>query len=113
MAEFVASVFGELFTRAEAPRSAWLTIALGLLVTAALWFGVLVVPEALAPFLGPVAVPGVDSAILDPRSTWADKEEYDRVAAKLVDLFVENFTEFAEHVEEGVRQAGPQVSAAA
>ena len=58
----------------------------------------------------PVAVPGVDSAILDPRSTWADKDEYDRTAAKLVDLFVENFAEFAEHVDEGVRQAGPQVA---
>jgi phosphoenolpyruvate carboxykinase (ATP) len=61
----------------------------------------------------PVAVPGVDSAILDPRSTWIDKDEYDRTAAKLVDLFVENFGQFAEHVEEGVRQAGPRVSAAA
>src|SRR4029453_17938607 len=36
----------------------------------------------------PVAVPGVDSSILDPRSTWADKQDYDRTAAKLVDLFV-------------------------
>ena len=61
----------------------------------------------------PVAVPGVDNSILDPRSTWADKEDYDRTATKLVDLFVENFAEFAEHVEEGVRQAGPRVSAAA
>ncbi len=58
----------------------------------------------------PVAVPGVDSSILDPRSTWADKEDYDRTAAKLVDLFIENFAEFAEHVDEGVRQAGPQVT---
>ena len=61
----------------------------------------------------PVAVPGVDSSILDPRSTWADKGEYDRTAAKLVDLFIENFAEFAEHVDEGVRQSGPQVTAAA
>ena len=61
----------------------------------------------------PVAVPGVDTSILDPRSTWADKEEYDRTAAKLVDLFVENFVEFAEHVDEGVRQSGPKVTAAA
>jgi phosphoenolpyruvate carboxykinase (ATP) len=59
----------------------------------------------------PVAVPGVDGAILDPRSTWADKEEYDRTAAKLVDLFVDNFAQFAEHVEEGVKQAGPKVAA--
>ncbi|HXG99454.1 MAG TPA: phosphoenolpyruvate carboxykinase [Sphingomicrobium sp.] len=59
----------------------------------------------------PVAVPGVDSAILDPRSTWADKAEYDRTASKLVDLFITNFTEFESHVEEGVRQAGPKVVA--
>src|SRR5678816_4913093 len=32
----------------------------------------------------PVSVPGVDSGILDPRSTWADKEDYDRTAARLV-----------------------------
>ncbi len=55
----------------------------------------------------PVAVPGVDTSILDPRSTWADKDEYDRTAAKLVDLFVANFAEFAPHVDEGVRQSGP------
>jgi len=58
----------------------------------------------------PVEVPGVDSAILDPRSTWADKDEYDRTAARLVDLFVENFAEFETHVDEGVRQAAPRVA---
>ncbi|HEU4704554.1 MAG TPA: phosphoenolpyruvate carboxykinase (ATP), partial [Sphingomicrobium sp.] len=57
----------------------------------------------------PVEVPGVDSAILDPRGTWTDKQEYDRTAAKLVDLFVANFAEFAPHVDEGVRQSGPLV----
>ena len=56
---------------------------------------------------------GVDSGILDPRSTWADKADYDRTAAKLVDLFIANFAEFADHVEEGVRKSGPKVSAAA
>jgi phosphoenolpyruvate carboxykinase (ATP) len=61
----------------------------------------------------PVAVPGVDNSILDPRTTWTDKADYDRTAARLVDLFVENFAEFAEHVDEGVRQSGPQVTAAA
>jgi phosphoenolpyruvate carboxykinase (ATP) len=55
----------------------------------------------------PVAVPGVDSGILDPRSTWADKDAYDAMAAKLVDLFVANFEQFADHVDEGVRQSGP------
>jgi len=59
----------------------------------------------------PVAVPGVDTAILDPRSTWADKDEYDRTAAKLIDLFVANFAEFEAHVDEGVRQSAPKVAA--
>src|SRR4051794_4625197 len=56
----------------------------------------------------PVAVPGVDSSILDPRNTWTDGDEYDRTAAKLIDLFVENFRQFADQVDEGVRQSGPK-----
>ena len=48
--------------------------------------------------------------LLDPRSTWADKDEYDRTAARLVDLFNENFAEFAAHVDEGVRQAAPRTA---
>jgi phosphoenolpyruvate carboxykinase (ATP) len=58
----------------------------------------------------PVAVEGVDSAILDPRSTWVDKEDYDRTAQKLVQLFVDNFAQFEAHVDEGVRNAAPQAA---
>jgi phosphoenolpyruvate carboxykinase (ATP) len=57
----------------------------------------------------PVSVPGVDQLILDPRGTWANPAEYDAMAAKLVDLFVENFAQFADQVDEGVRQAAPKV----
>jgi phosphoenolpyruvate carboxykinase (ATP) len=57
----------------------------------------------------PVEVPNVDKNILDPRSTWSNPAEYDATAAKLVDLFVENFAQFAEHVDEGVRQSAPRV----
>ena len=39
----------------------------------------------------PVACPGVDPAILDPRSTWRDKSAYDVAAAKLRDMFRKNF----------------------
>jgi len=61
----------------------------------------------------PVNVPGVDGAILDPRSTWADKEEYDRTAQKLVQLFIDNFAPFADHVDQGVRDAAPNAPVAA
>lgn len=64
-------------------------------------------------FQVPVAVPGVDATILDPRETWADKAAYDQTAAKLVDEFVANFAQFAEHVDEGVRQAAPVARLAA
>ena len=58
----------------------------------------------------PVAVPGVDPAILDPRETWADKAEYDATAQKLVQLFVDNFAQFEAHVDEGVRKAAPHAA---
>src|SRR3954452_7809724 len=56
----------------------------------------------------PIAVPGVDTSILDPRGTWSNGGEYDATAARLVDLFVENFAQFADQVDEGVRQAAPK-----
>ncbi len=56
----------------------------------------------------PVAVPGVDSSLLDPRGTWANPADYDATAAKLVDLFVDNFAQFESQVDEGVRQAAPR-----
>ena len=70
----------------------------------------------LDPYFGfqvPIGVAGVDPQILDPRATWADKAAYDVTAAKLVDLFVDNFAQFADHVDEGVRQAAPSAQLAA
>jgi phosphoenolpyruvate carboxykinase (ATP) len=60
-------------------------------------------------FKVPVNVPGVDATILDPRTTWSDKDAYDATAAKLVDLFNENFAQFADHVDQGVRDSAPRV----
>lgn len=55
----------------------------------------------------PVEVPGVETKLLDPRGAWADAAQYDETAQTLVRQFVDNFAEFAEHVDEGVRQAAP------
>ena len=58
-------------------------------------------------FQVPLAVPGIDPTILDPRSTWADPMAYDITARRLVNLFVENFGQFEDSVEEAVREASP------
>jgi phosphoenolpyruvate carboxykinase (ATP) len=57
-------------------------------------------------FLVPVAVPGVDSSLLDPRSTWRDPEAYDRKARELATMFRENFERFDD---EALAAAGPRV----
>lgn len=58
-------------------------------------------------FRVPVAAPGVDARILNPRDTWADKASYDAQARKLVSMFRENFSKFEGHVGADVVQAGP------
>lgn len=55
----------------------------------------------------PISCPGVDSAVLDPRGTWADGDAYDAQAAHLVGLFRENFKEYEAHVDDRVKKAGP------
>jgi phosphoenolpyruvate carboxykinase (ATP) len=58
----------------------------------------------------PVAVAGVDSQILNPRETWADKDAYDATAAKLVGQFIDNFAQYEDAVDEGVLEAAPKAA---
>jgi phosphoenolpyruvate carboxykinase (ATP) len=56
----------------------------------------------------PVAVPGVETSLLDPRSTWRDADAYDAKARELAGMFHANFAKF-EHVEPEVAAGGPLV----
>ncbi|MFM5893504.1 MAG: phosphoenolpyruvate carboxykinase (ATP), partial [Novosphingobium sp.] len=58
----------------------------------------------------PVAVPGVDSKLLDPRGAWADGPAYDQTAQELVNKFVDNFAQFEAYVDEGVLQSAPKAA---
>jgi phosphoenolpyruvate carboxykinase (ATP) len=53
----------------------------------------------------PVACPGVEDGLLDPRSTWADPAAYDAQAAKLVAMFSDNFAQYVDHIDDDVRGA--------
>ncbi|WP_444985925.1 phosphoenolpyruvate carboxykinase [Halomonas mongoliensis] len=57
----------------------------------------------------PVAVPGVDSSLLDPRETWEDKDAYDRKRQDLAEQFVDNFKKF-DGVNEAIVKAGPSLT---
>lgn len=58
----------------------------------------------------PLNLPGVDSAILDPRNTYADPQEWQQKAEKLAKLFVENFVKFTNNEEgKALVAAGPQL----
>jgi phosphoenolpyruvate carboxykinase (ATP) len=54
-------------------------------------------------FQVPVAVPGVEAQLLDPRATWADPAAYDAAARRLVAMFAANFAQYEAHVQPDVR----------
>ncbi|SHE35682.1 phosphoenolpyruvate carboxykinase (ATP) [Modicisalibacter ilicicola DSM 19980] len=56
----------------------------------------------------PTEVPGVDSTLLDPRTTWQDRDAYAAQMKQLVAKFVDNFRKF-EGIDEAIVQAGPRL----
>ena len=61
--------------------------------------------DAVFGFEVPAAVPGVESSLLDPRSTWSDPAAYDRQARELAAMFRRNFDKFGEPE---LAEAGPR-----
>lgn len=56
----------------------------------------------------PKSCPGVPSEIMEPRNTWADKNAFDQMAAKLANQFVKNFEQYASGVSKEVLDASPK-----
>jgi len=61
----------------------------------------------------PQAVPHVPHEVLNPRDTWTEAEAYDRQAAKLAGLFVDNFRQFESYANEEIIAGGPVATASA
>lgn len=68
------------------------------------------VPYRTDAFFGlssPTKCPDVPNAILNPRDTWRNEDEYDAAAGKLAGLFQKNFAPFAGEASEAIAAAGP------
>jgi phosphoenolpyruvate carboxykinase (ATP) len=61
--------------------------------------------DAYFGFDVPVTVPGVDAALLDPRTTWTDPLAYDRQARKLVGMFADNFAKYVPFIDDDIKAA--------
>src|SRR3989441_7835612 len=69
------------------------------------------IPTTPDPVFGvevPLQVPGVPEDVLLPRGTWRDPAAYDAQAARLVQMFRENFAQFQDQVHAAVGDAGPR-----
>jgi phosphoenolpyruvate carboxykinase (ATP) len=61
----------------------------------------------------PLSCPNVPDSVLNPRDTWTDPVAYDLQAAKLAEMFQQNFERFAGQVSPEIAAVGPQMVATA
>lgn len=73
--------------------------------------GVATHPDPIFHVAIPEAVPEVPAEILVPRNTWADSAVYNAQAAKLADMFADNFRQFEDGVSDEIKAAGPRAMA--
>ncbi|HKR04441.1 MAG TPA: phosphoenolpyruvate carboxykinase (ATP), partial [Bacteroidia bacterium] len=57
----------------------------------------------------PTSCPNVPAEILNPRTSWADKDAYDKKAVDLAKQFVKNFAQYAEFASKEILGASPKV----
>ena len=73
-------------------------------------------PMRIDPVFGfavPVAMEeGIEAKLLNPRDTWSDPQAYDAMAAKLAQMFHDNFAKFLVYVDADVMRASPVINPA-
>jgi phosphoenolpyruvate carboxykinase (ATP) len=72
-------------------------------------------PMRIDPVFGfavPIGMVGIDQKLLNPRETWADPKAYDAMAAKLAQMFHDNFAKFVPYVDADVLKASPIIDPA-
>jgi len=57
----------------------------------------------------PESLPGLDPAVLDPRSTWDDQAAFDKQAAELANMYRENFKKYEGKGSIDYTQYGPKI----
>mmetsp|Transcript_33433 Transcript_33433/g.70271 ORF Transcript_33433/g.70271 Transcript_33433/m.70271 type:complete len:637 (+) Transcript_33433:190-2100(+) len=57
----------------------------------------------------PASIPDVDPAVLHPRNTWPDPEEYDAAEKNLAEMYVKNFEKYAGKGDVDYTQFGPKI----
>lgn len=57
----------------------------------------------------PTKCPDVPNAVLYPRDTWRNEEDYDKVATNLARRFVKNFERYADQASPEIKSAGPVI----
>ncbi len=58
----------------------------------------------------PTECENVPTEILNPRTTWKDKDAFDATANKLAEAFVKNFEQYASAANEEILSAAPKAS---
>jgi phosphoenolpyruvate carboxykinase (ATP) len=72
-------------------------------------------PTETDPVFGleiPTKCPNVPDEILVPKNTWSDQGAFEKTAAKLAQLFADNFQKYTDHASEEIQAAGPNLPAA-
>ena len=70
-------------------------------------------PHPVFGLMMPKTCPDVPNAILNPRDTWRNEEDYDKIANDLAHRFIKNFKQFEEKAGKAVVNAGPKMQQAA